>query len=80
MMRKVILDIAEGDYIAFQNSDDIWESNKLQKQVDFLDTHPNIGAVFTKVLIIGENSEPLKEKGDFIMGFLINPIEIDMNG
>ncbi len=36
-----------GKYIAIHHSDDVWELNKLEKQVEFLDTHPQIGAVFS---------------------------------
>jgi glycosyltransferase involved in cell wall biosynthesis/predicted SAM-dependent methyltransferase len=37
---------AQGQYIAILNSDDEFLLDKLQKQVDFLDANPSIGAVF----------------------------------
>jgi glycosyltransferase involved in cell wall biosynthesis/predicted SAM-dependent methyltransferase len=37
----------KGKYIAIINSDDIWFLNKLEKQVKFLDSNKNIGAVFS---------------------------------
>jgi len=40
---------AAGEYIAALNSDDAWEPTKLERQVNFLDSHPEIGAVFTRV-------------------------------
>ena len=43
-----------GLYVAVLNSDDIWEPSKLEKQVAFLDEHPGISAVFTKVEFIDE--------------------------
>lgn len=49
------------DYIAIQHSDDIWESQKLEKQVPILDENPQIGAVFTDVYVIGENNEVFDE-------------------
>ncbi len=49
------------DYIAIQHSDDIWEPQKLEKQVSILDENPNIGAVFTNVWVIGENNELFEE-------------------
>lgn len=48
---------ARGEYIANLCSDDVWEKDKLEKQVDYLDAHPEIAAVFTKVTIIDEDSQ-----------------------
>jgi GT2 family glycosyltransferase len=56
---------AVGEYIAIHHSDDVWEPEKLQKQVDFLDAHPEIGAVFTHAQIIGEDGKPLEDKTHF---------------
>ncbi len=50
------------DYIAIHHSDDVWEPGKLEKQVAFLDVHPEVGAVFSNALIIGEDSKPLEDK------------------
>lgn len=47
--------LARGEYIANLCSDDIWEKDKLEKQVNYLDAHPEMGAVFTKVSIIDDN-------------------------
>jgi cellulose synthase/poly-beta-1,6-N-acetylglucosamine synthase-like glycosyltransferase len=49
--------IAEGDYIALLDADDIWESTKLEKQVNFLDRDPSIGLVDTSVVLIDENGK-----------------------
>jgi glycosyltransferase involved in cell wall biosynthesis len=37
---------AKGDYIAILDSDDFWELNKLEVQVEFLDANPDIGLVY----------------------------------
>ncbi|WP_052810655.1 glycosyltransferase [Variovorax paradoxus] len=42
------------EYIALQHSDDVWKPEKLQRQVAYLDAHPEIGAVFTWVQVIDE--------------------------
>ncbi len=55
------LEKARGEYIAVHHSDDVWEPEKLEKQVAFLDAHPEIGAVFSDVLVIDENGEDLPE-------------------
>jgi hypothetical protein len=53
---------AKGEYIAVINSDDAWLPNKLEKQVNFLDSHPDIGAVFSYAQIIDEDSNDLADK------------------
>ena len=47
---------ASGEYVAVLNSDDAWAPTKLEKQVAYLDNHPEIGAVFTKVSFVDEAS------------------------
>jgi glycosyltransferase involved in cell wall biosynthesis len=43
--RNTGLRLAKGDYIAFLDADDRFLSNKLELQVDFLETHPDVGLV-----------------------------------
>ena len=64
---------AKGIYIAIHHSDDVWEPDKLEKQVSFLDDHPNIGAVFSNALPIGENSKPLKDESHFYYNVFNQP-------
>lgn len=49
------------EFVAIQNSDDLWYPGKLEKQVEFLDNHPEVGAVFTHVNVIGEEGQPLTD-------------------
>ena len=53
-LNDVITKYSSGDYIAIHHSDDVWEPQKLEKQVLFLDENPHIGAVFSLVAIINE--------------------------
>ena len=55
-INKAIFDIASGEYIAIHHSDDVWELDKLEKQVDYLDANQDVGAVFTWGQIIDEHS------------------------
>ena len=53
---------ASGKYIAMLNSDDVWYSNKLDVQVNYLEKHPEIGAVFGGVDWVDEKSQPITNK------------------
>lgn len=53
-INKAISEVAAGEYIAIHHSDDVWELNKLERQVALLDSSPGIGAVFTWAQIIDE--------------------------
>jgi len=52
---------SQGKYIAILNSDDEFMPHKLQKQVEFLDAHPEIGAVFAFPEMINEKGERLPD-------------------
>lgn len=48
---------AEGEYIAFATSDDIWESEKLEVQIDYMKKRPECGACFSFADMIDENGK-----------------------
>lgn len=50
------LDLAQGQYIARMDCDDISHTERLKKQVEFMDNHPEIGVCGTWVELIGEQS------------------------
>jgi glycosyltransferase involved in cell wall biosynthesis len=64
-INKNILGVTGSKYIAVHHSDDVWELDKLEKQIAFLDAHREIGAVFTNALAIGEDSSPLADEQNF---------------
>jgi glycosyltransferase involved in cell wall biosynthesis len=43
---------AQGEYIAFLDTDDLWESTKLEKQVNYLEDNPKIGLVHTNIVLV----------------------------
>ncbi|MDR0911304.1 MAG: CDP-glycerol glycerophosphotransferase family protein [Methanobrevibacter sp.] len=45
-----------GIYIAHTSSDDVWECDKLEKQLNFMIENPDIKVLFSKVKLIDENS------------------------
>lgn len=52
---NVGLSHAQGRYIIVLDSDDFWELNKLQVQVEYLEKHPNIGLLYTNGYGTDEN-------------------------
>jgi glycosyltransferase involved in cell wall biosynthesis/SAM-dependent methyltransferase len=53
--RNAGIRMAKAEYIAFLDDDDIWLPNKLEKQIAFLDAHPDIGLVHSFTEVINEN-------------------------
>jgi len=51
--------MVRGQYVAIHHSDDVWEHNKLIKQVALLDSEPEVGAVFTNATIIDEEGSEI---------------------
>jgi glycosyltransferase involved in cell wall biosynthesis len=72
-LNKAISEVASGKYIAIHHSDDVWETEKLEKQVTFLNEHPEFGAVFTNITAIGEDSKPLKDENNFYFSIFEQP-------
>jgi glycosyltransferase involved in cell wall biosynthesis len=46
---------AKGDFIAFQDADDIWLPTKLEKQVEYFRQHPDIDFTFTENSLFNSN-------------------------
>lgn len=63
----------KGKYIAIHHSDDIWEPDKLERQVAYLDQNPGIGAVFTNASIIGEDGLPFTDVSHFYYNIFSQP-------
>ncbi len=72
-VNKVISELALGNYIAIHHSDDVWELNKLQKQFDFLEANPNIGAVFTNTYPMDERGQPLADRSHVYYSIFDHP-------
>jgi glycosyltransferase involved in cell wall biosynthesis/Flp pilus assembly protein TadD len=70
-MLKAISEVASGEYIAIHHSDDIWEADKLEKQVHILDARPELGAVFTWANVIDDEGKTVD--GHFLQGIFAQP-------
>lgn len=73
-LNRVISGMATGEYIAIHHSDDIWEPGKLEAQVNFLDSHPQHGAVFTNVQMIDERGHPFTDRSHGYYGVFEHPV------
>lgn len=53
--RNKLIDLAQGEYLAIFDHDDISLKDRLKKQVEFLDSHPDYGVVGAYGKFIGKN-------------------------
>ena len=68
--RNHALKRCRGRYVAFQNSDDVWSPEKLERQVEILESDKEISACFTSVEII--NAEGERDTGTWAEGIFQN--------
>lgn len=61
----------KGEYVAFATSDDLWEKDKLELQMNYLENRKECGACFTYSDVIDENGESAKEQFDMLSGLLM---------
>jgi glycosyltransferase involved in cell wall biosynthesis len=52
--RNLAIANSTGEYLAYLDADDKWYADKLEKQVQFLDTHPECGFVHSDVTVIDD--------------------------
>ncbi|NOT63961.1 MAG: glycosyltransferase [Acidobacteria bacterium] len=62
---------AQGEYIAWLDSDDLWHPELLETQVAFLDQHPNVGLVYAESWIMMQEgtNRIITDK----VGYTVNP-------
>ncbi len=49
------IQLAQGEWIALSDQDDIWETNKIAQMTAFLTQNPSVNVVFSDALLINEN-------------------------
>lgn len=56
---------ASGEYIAVHHSDDVWELDKLEKQMAVFNEHPDYAAIFTNARAIDDKEQSYEDKDGF---------------
>jgi len=60
--RNLACSKASGELLAYLDADDMWYPEKLEKEVAFLDAHPECGLVHTEISVINEQDEILHHR------------------
>ncbi len=60
--RNIGIEKSSGKYIAFLDADDVWDSNKIEKQVACFESHPKAGVIVTGTIVIDENDGKISLK------------------
>lgn len=63
---------SKGNYIAFLDDDDRWLPEKLQRELDYLESHIEYDAVYTYILSCGVQSRTVPYEGNAIIPLLLN--------
>ena len=64
-LNQAISSKARAGFIAVNHSDDVWEPNKLARQLEVLESRPDIGAVFSWAAVINEDGTPFENESHF---------------
>jgi glycosyltransferase involved in cell wall biosynthesis len=60
-----MITLASSEYIALLNSDDLWETDKLAKQIEFMEQNKQYGAVFSNAQVINQDGSPFQNHKHF---------------
>jgi len=66
--RNRAIEESMGEYIAFLDSDDYWTPEKLELQVNILNSNPKVGIVYARMPIINEHGEKIGMKPAGVSG------------
>jgi glycosyltransferase involved in cell wall biosynthesis len=60
--RNAAFRLAEGDFVAFCDSDDFWRPDRLERQLAVFEEHPTVGMVHGQVELVDSAGRPLPER------------------
>lgn len=73
--RNVGVQMAEGEWIAFQDSDDCWHNDKLEVQMAYAEKHPEYSMIYSSYNAIMHGGEqkliPIKPWPDVMEGYML---------
>ena len=75
--RNAGLDSARGEFIAFLDSDDVWQSWKLAAQMQIFERHPEVGLIWSDMSTFRKSGEILKERHlrDYYSAYAVSDFE-----
>ena len=63
--RNLALSKASGEFVAYLDADDMWYPKKLERQIEFLDSHPEYGLVHSDASIVNEDDTVIYKKYNY---------------
>ena len=57
--RNQAVGLARGKYLAFLDADDVWAPDKLEKQVAFMEAHPEFPLTHTRCMVVDDDGKDL---------------------
>lgn len=67
---------SKGEYIAFLDDDDYWDSQKIERQVTYLKEHPQFDAVYCFLFVNGAKNPNHSLEGNIVKEFLMNYVSL----
>lgn len=74
--RNYGISFAQGEFIAFLDSDDLWFPHKLERQVTVMDEHPEVVLVFSQARYVDSQGNPTAFCGEWVDGKPAKDVEV----